>query len=836
MLTAAALLFAQTSLPKAEIGYLTPPPTILEGATAAYYKNFTPGPISPDGKRFFYLIRDGMPPLSALAKPHDNLGGVQVDWQANRSRTMTTRSDVGIEVVELATRKETQIQIPPNTRVSDAKWSPDGRGIAFLVHADTWTKLFVANPETGKSKPATDRPLLVTLDTDYSWDRDGHLFAVFVPGHRGPRPSAPAVAPTPYLQETDQKGAHLVTYPSLLRTPYDETLLEYDVTGQLGEVEPSNGRLAEVGKPEMYERIDPSPHGNYVLTTTLEKPFSYLVPVSSFGDREILIDHSGKEMAEIEKRPLRDGAGMGNGPGAGARGSAQGSGSKRGLTWKPDSDELVYMTSVSANADDQGDDGAPPARRHDAVLVWKAPFTDKDTTAVYDAPATLTSFSLADHGNGLFITTGAGGGGRRGGGGRFAPPPNAQGAPNAAAQTRRISYVGGPGAKAVLVAEVRADSDETANLVVGEGGFTRVSQDSKYAYLSGEKVAKDPYAEGPRPYLDRVDLGTGTKARLYESAPDKFEVPSPAADDGSKLIVTRQSPTMVPQSYYVDTSSKAEVQLTGNRDYLPDVSQAERQYITVTRNDGFKFRVKVTLPPGAHHAPAFFWIYPAEFTSQEEYDRSKRNFNKNLFTAPTGANKAILIRLGYVVVEPDVPIVGPSGSMNDEYVPQLGDSLIATIDALDERGWIDRAHLGVGGHSYGAFSTANTLAHTPYFKCGIAGDGNYLRPLTPFSFQNERRSLWEARETYLDMSPLLYVERFSGALLMYHGLEDQNVGTNPINSERLFTALEELGKPAELVMYPYEDHGQIAKETILDQWTRFAAWLDRWLKHDGKPA
>ena len=474
--------------------------------------------------------------------------------------------------------------------------------------------------------------------------------------------------------------------------------------------------------------------------------------------------------------------------------------------------------------------------------MWKAPFTVKDASALYDAAGTITTFALASDGKSIFLTEGTGGaGGRRGaggggGGGRgfrgggAVPVAGQRGAAPPAEQPRRLSFISGPGATPVTFATILPTAAEQPNLVRGEDGYVLTSPDGKTAYLSGEHLYPDPYKDAPKPFIDSVSLTDGKKTRIFESASDKFETATVLDGTGSRLLVNRQSPTQVPQSYLVNPATKAETQLTENHDYSPDISQARREYFTVTRADGFKFKVKVTLPAYAHNAPAFFWIYPAEFADQAAYDRSKRAFNKNLFTAAATNNKDILIRLGYVVAEPDVPIVGPTGRMNDEYVPNLRNSLSAAIDELEARGWIDRRRLACGGHSYGAFSTANALAHTPFFKCGIAGDGNYLRPLTPFGFQNEGRLLWEARGTYLDMSPLLYAEQFTGALLMYHGQEDQNVGTDPLNSDRLFTALEQLGKPAELVTYPYEDHGQIAKETILDQWARFTAWLDKWLK------
>jgi dipeptidyl aminopeptidase/acylaminoacyl peptidase len=187
----------------------------------------------------------------------------------------------------------------------------------------------------------------------------------------------------------------------------------------------------------------------------------------------------------------------------------------------------------------------------------------------------------------------------------------------------------------------------------------------------------------------------------------------------------------------------------------------------------------------------------------------------------------------YAVVQPDAPIIGESGRMNDNYEHDLRNNLAAVIDHLDREGVIDRDRLGVGGHSYGAFSTVNAMVHTPFFKAGIAGDGNYNRTLTPLGFQTERRDLYVGRETYLSMSPYLFANNLTGALLMYHGMDDQNVGTAPDHSRRLFHVLNGLGKTAALYMYPYEDHGPATEETIMDLWARWLAWLDRYVKNGG---
>jgi dipeptidyl aminopeptidase/acylaminoacyl peptidase len=194
----------------------------------------------------------------------------------------------------------------------------------------------------------------------------------------------------------------------------------------------------------------------------------------------------------------------------------------------------------------------------------------------------------------------------------------------------------------------------------------------------------------------------------------------------------------------------------------------------------------------------------------------------------------ILTKLGYAVVEPDCPIIGQENQMNNNYVQDLRNNLWAVIDHLDKKGIIDRDRLGIGGHSYGAFGTANAMIHTPFFKAGIAGDGNYNRTLTPLTFQSERRLLWEAREVYLQMSPLMWANQLNGALLMYHGIDDANNGTFPINSERMFHVLNGLGKTAALYNYPYEHHGPATKETLLDLWARWTNWLDMYVMNPEK--
>ena len=321
---------------------------------------------------------------------------------------------------------------------------------------------------------------------------------------------------------------------------------------------------------------------------------------------------------------------------------------------------------------------------------------------------------------------------------------------------------------------------------------------------------------------------------MYESPnAGVFErVTTPIDLDAGRYIVAKEGPTEITQYYLVDGSTRTP--LTTNEDVTPDLTRAPKEQFIVERPDGFKFRVNVTLPPGYQKGtrlPAIFWFYPREFATQDAYDRGIRTFNKN--AAPNFGTRSMhfFTRLGYAVIEPDAPIVGPAGRMNDNYEHDLRNNLAAVIDELDRRQIIDRNRLAIGGHSYGAFSTVNAMVHTPFFKAGIAGDGAYNRTLTPLGFQSERRDLWEAKDVYLSMSPFLYAHNMTGALLMYHGLGDQNVGTDPTNSTRLFHALNGLGKTTSLYLYPLEDHGPATRETLLDLWARWAAWLDKYVKN-----
>jgi len=278
------------------------------------------------------------------------------------------------------------------------------------------------------------------------------------------------------------------------------------------------------------------------------------------------------------------------------------------------------------------------------------------------------------------------------------------------------------------------------------------------------------------------------------------------------------------------------VNLTNNRDPFPDITAVERIDFSFTRRDGLVVHGRVSMPvgwkPGDGPVPAIFWTYPREFEAPQEYTNAAiRSRNRNAFTHMSWLRWSdIWLTQGYALVYPDIPIIGKN--YNDTYISNLVDAMYGAIRAVDSLGVVDIDRIAHGGHSYGAFTTANLLAHTPFFKAGIAGDGAYNRSLTPTGFQAERRILWEAPNTYLEISPFFAADQIQTPLLMYHGADDDNSGTFPIQSRRMIHALTSLGKTAVLYEYPFESHTPRAIENKLDMWARFIDWLDRWLKKE----
>jgi dipeptidyl aminopeptidase/acylaminoacyl peptidase len=895
-------------------GYVLPPPELAAAVLAPRETNVALGNPSPDKQWFLDEIGDGPVPMSIFSKPFDELGGAFIDYKANRLRSVTLRNTIGIQIISAADGSRKRITTPANMRVTGARWTPDGKGVAYMTLADDATHVWITDIASNKPRQVTKTPLVLTFVTNFEFINGGRqIVSTFAPDGRTPRPLPPAAPTGPQIRVSEEgERNRLRTFPSLMNTPYDFQLLKWHATTQIGIVDVATGAMTKFGKPEMIRSYDMAPDGKHARVTRMTEPFAYVVPTNSFGQVEEMWDATGTALHKFSERPINLGvqadpqdppdptnpaAQPAQGGGGGRGGGAGADNGKRELQWRPDG-TMVYLElepapAPPANAGGrqgggqgggrvggggggggqagggrQGTGGqqaqqGPP--RKDRLMQWSSPFSETSTKLLYENPTRINGLRWSPDGSIIFFTEGnvtyamyladttqkyrltpqnTGGGGQNQGGGDAAAAPaqgggrGGRGGGGGADPVGTLVGAGGGGGAAAGGGGGRGGGAGGGG--GGGGGNVLISPDGTSVYFQGTVNDRANPQNPPKAFLDKVVIKTGERTRLFEGDNATFteRISSILDPEMKKFILSRETAKAPTQQFLYDNGNRK--QLTNNEDLFPDLTNMIVQRFSVTRADGFNFRTVVYLPHDYKEGtrlPGFFWFYPREYTSQEQYDGpaaaqgQQQTQQQRTFQQFTSLSKQFLVRLGYAVIENDSPIVGSQGAMNNNYVNDLRNNLAATIDELDKRALVDRTRLAIGGHSYGAFSTVNAMVNTPFFKAGIAGDGAYNRTLTPLGFQTERRDLWEAPNVYLDMSPFLRANQLSGALLMYHGMHDQNVGTDPVNSIRLFHALNGLGKTVALYQYPFEDHGPAARETLLDLWSRWAAWLDKYVKN-----
>ena len=560
----------------------------------------------------------------------------------------------------------------------------------------------------------------------------------------------------------------------------------------------------------MYASVAVSPDGDHILREHLVEPFSFIVGYASFGRDLDVLDLDGNVVSTVRQIPLHEPAGRENRPEADL---------PREVAWRPDGSglSLLWREPKSDAESDDEDNG----ERGDRLMVLEPPFDMAQVRTVVSADADMSDVSYAENGSYVFLT-------------RQGPDEDVE-----AIVAYDLSV--DPPAEHVLVSDIDPDEliDHPGVIVTRQDGngitSTIRSSDGASVYLQG-----DGHSERftPQPFVDRIALAAGSNDRVFEGSSDAFDQPLVMLDDdATQLVVSRESKSAVPDSYLWSAEGTWE-NLTDNVDPYPEITSARRVDFEFTRRDGLVVQGRISLPVGYRagtRVPAMFWTYPREYATHEEYAKAAiRSRNHNAHTPLSFLRWSdIWLTQGYALVYPDIPIIGESGAYNDHFVSDMTDTIYAAIRKVDELGYVDIDRIGHGGHSYGAFATANMLAHTPFFKAGIAGDGAYNRTLTPMSFQGERRFIWDAPTTYLELSPFFYADQINSPLLMYHGEQDNNSGTFLIQSERMIQALTGLGKTAVLYVYPFESHGPRTKTHYLDLWARWLEWFDEYVKGTG---
>lgn len=804
--------------------YLTPPGSIAEEVLAPRHQNvfLDVDDLSPDSEFFINTNESAqMAPLSLYAKAYYNLAGLQVDQVANRERDMTTEVTTGLELINSRSGERSSIDTPQGAGITDVVWSPDGSKLAYFAHFEDETHIYVAEAGNGESKRVTRSPVLATLTTNIRWAPDSrHLYTVLLPDNRGKKPTEPAVPNTPQVRMTTLEENRLRTYQSLLKDRNEAALFEYYTTGQLAQIDTRNRNITKIGDPAMVDEIDPAPSGDYLKVRVLKKPFPYIVPYYDFAWSEQIWDLKGNMVTELRYSEID--AGIPD------HEEVKDSG-RKDIKWRPDGKGISLIIAPDEEEEEEdngngqnGDSEEDTEDKEDKiykVAQWLPPFGEEDVQVLYEADKEIESVNYNDTSDILFIR-------------------------EEQRDTEHVYavFTDNPDSTYTIYRHEEDDFYENPGRLVDiETGMglevVRTADDNNKVYLTGTQHYENYSEQAPRPFLDRVDIRSGEKERVFESSSDMYEeVEVMLSDDASELVIGRQSATVHPDFWLHETATGDRTQLTENVDYNKAVTQARRNRFKVKRADGFEFWVEVVLPNGweGEPLPGIIWHYPREYDDQKDYNEDVRDYNKNDFPRVYRRTTDILIKRGYAVIDADWPIAAERGSSNEAFVWSIVQNSTAVLDSATARGYIDRSRMAIGGHSYGAFGTANAMIHTSFFKAGIAGDGNYNRTLTPMGFQREPNDLWRGLDKYLEMSPIFWADRLDGALLMYHGEADQNVGTWPVHSKRMFHALNGIGKTAAMYMYPYEAHGPAAEETLLDLWTRWSDWLDHYVKNNGK--
>ncbi|MEA9673620.1 prolyl oligopeptidase family serine peptidase [Xanthomonas campestris pv. raphani] len=767
--------------------------------------------LSPRRDLAAMLQLPALPDIAEVAQPELKLAGVRIHPKTHAASRFSFASKLWL--LSVADGSERQIAgLPAPLSLADLAWSPDQRSLAFRREdaASGANELWVVDVAAGQA-----RRLLADVNTSINdelhWlpDSSGLLVQQQLRDQAAP-PARDAVPAGPAIQQTSaDAGVRAIrTYQDLLRNEADARLFEYYSTAQ-PVIVGVNGQVRPIAAPGIYLHLSVSPDGRYVLSERSERPFSYLAPLDAFARRIEVLDLQGKLVRQIAQLPLVEGLPTGN--------DAVPTG-VREIAWRAD----APATLVWAEAQDGGDPARASSVR-DAVLMQAAPFNR--------APVTLAKlgsrFEGVQWGRGdLAIISESWWKTRRTKQWRIAPD-QPQRAPELLWDRSSQDRYNDPGTPALI-----ADGNGHALLQTGADGNS--------LFLLGKGASP----EGDRPFVDRFDLQSKRTTRLFHSKAPTYAAPIALLDaQGTQLLLSRESPEE-PANYYVQTlgdTAATPRALTRFAHPLPQLRGVQKEQIRYKRNDGVDLTATLLLPPGYDPKrdgprPLLMWAYPGEFKSADTASQvtdSPYRFNAISYWGPQA-----FLAIGYVVLNnPAMPIVGEGDAEpNDTYLPQLIADAQAAVDEVVRRGVTDREHIAIGGHSYGAFMTANLLAHTRLFKAGIARSGAYNRSLTPFGFQAEERNYWQAQPVYQAMSPFNYADKIKDPLLLIHGQDDNNSGTFPIQSERLFTAIKGLGGNARLVMLPNEAHAYRARQSILHMLAESEQWLKMTLGEANAPA
>jgi dipeptidyl aminopeptidase/acylaminoacyl peptidase len=793
------LLVCLTLKAQENLTYQKPSPEIL---ALADYERAPSVMMDSDAEYMVFSYRPTYKTLQDLAVEDMRLGGLRIDPVTHISSTVTYINN--LKVRKTTDAVETQVKgLPANPRITFVSFSPDETRVAFTNTTATGVELWVLDLATATAKRLTDAVLNATMGTPYTWFDKGQTLLVRMlpqnaPALIDPKKTMPA---GPVASVSDGSKSQNRTYQDLLKNPTDEANFEALVTSELVKVNVS-GKMEKFKPAAMYAGESMSPDGNYVMITTVHKPFSYIVPMSRFPQKSVVYDKNGKEIKVVNEVPLTE---------IMPKGFSSVRKGKRSMMWRADKPaQLAYAVAL-----DEGDQ-ANKVDFRDEVFLWDAPFA-KEPVSMMKTRQRFAGITWANDTLAVVMDTWYD---TRNQKTYFVDPSKPGREPRIVSDRNYQDIYSDPG------------NPET---VKNQYGRYVLLIENNQAFLMGEGHTP----EGQFPFIDALDLGTLKTTRLYQSAytDKKEDLISMLDAKKGEVLVQIQSKNEFPNYYKRNLRAKmAPIPLTNFKNPFESIANVHKEVIKYKRKDGVELSGTLYLPVGydktkKEKLPLLIWAYPEEFKDKNSAGQSAQNPNE--FTFPYYGSFVYWVTKGYVVLDDaSFPIVGEGTTEpNDNFIEQLVSNAEAAIDAVDALGYIDRKRVAVGGHSYGAFMTANLLTHSNLFACGIARSGAYNRTLTPFGFQSEQRNYWDVPGVYNTMSPFMNADKMKTPMLLVHGEADHNPGTFTLQTERYFQALKGLGAPARMVILPKESHSYVAKENIFHLLWEQDQFLEKYLKN-----
>jgi dipeptidyl aminopeptidase/acylaminoacyl peptidase len=795
-------------LAHADTTYQKPPKAVLDILNAPEVPQVS---VSPARDRILLIESVRYPSIAELAQPMLRLAGLRINPNTNGMHRSGQRGGAvtGLTLIKIADGSTVKVSLPPNPAIGlytggagfrgmtrASSWSSDGKYLAFTNTTAHSIELWILDTAAGKARKIPEVAINAAYGEPVQWMPDQQTLLVqTVPAGRGKAPEEPRVPKGPTVQENYGKKAPVWTFEDLLKSSHDEDLFDYYATSQLGMVDIASGKFTPVGKPSVFQSVEASPDGKLILVARVHRPYSYLVTHANFPKDVEIWDRSGAAVHTLAKLPLQEQV-QNNGVPVGPR----------EYEWMPAEPEtLVWVEAL--------DEGNPRAKvpHRDRILRQSAPFKDaqreilktqwrfRDITwsekkgiALVQENDRMTRWQRT----------------------WLLDVDNPSEAPRKTWDRSEQDRYGNPGSPVIKTLP---------------NGKRVILQNGSAIFLLG--TGSSP--EGDRPFLDQFDLATLQSKRLYRCAEKTYESVIALLDNNASKFLTRyESPTEPPNVLMRSADGSLRKAFTRFADPTPQIRKIRKQLVTYKRPDGLALSFELYLPPDykeGERLPTVVWAYPLEYTDTRT--ASQVTGSPYRFTMMEGMSHLFFLTQGYAVLDnAAMPVVGDSETVNNTYIEQIVADAKAAIDKATEIGVTDPNRVGVGGHSYGAFMTANLLSHCNLFKAGIARSGAYNRTLTPFGFQSEIRTIWEAAELYMKVSPFMFANKINAPILLIHGEADNNSGTFPIQSERYYHALKGNGKTVRYVTLPLESHGYQGRESIEHTLYEMISWFDRYVK------